>query len=129
MGAGDPIPAYRLSHDSRLDAPSLKARWATAVAKELTRHEGELILDLRSEAYVALGPAPAGSLFLRVVSCGPDGVARALNHFNKKGKGTLVRAIVENGVDFGDVDSLLAWGREHGHRLSVSEAGELVLEV
>ncbi|WP_291046789.1 peroxide stress protein YaaA [Herbiconiux sp.] len=129
VGAGDAIPAYRLSHDSRLDAPSVKARWATAVAKELARHEGELILDLRSEAYVALGPAPAGSLFLRVVSRGPDGVARALNHFNKKGKGTLVRAIVENGVDFGAVDSLLSWGVEHGHRLSVSEAGELVLEV
>ncbi|MCS5721401.1 peroxide stress protein YaaA [Herbiconiux sp. CPCC 203407] len=128
VGAGDPIPAYRLSHDSRLDAPSVKTRWAAAVAKELARHEGELILDLRSEAYVALGPAPAGSWFLRVVSRGPDGVARALNHFNKKGKGTLVRAIAENGVDFADVDSLIAWGAGAGHRLSTS-GGELVLEV
>ncbi|MFB2581821.1 YaaA family protein [Herbiconiux sp. P15] len=129
LGAGDPIPAYRLSHDSRLEAASLKARWAATVAKELATHAGELMLDLRSEAYVGLGAAPAGSYYLRVVSRGPDGTVRALNHFNKKGKGMLVRAIAENGVDFAGIDDLLAWGAASGTRLSLSPSGELVLEV
>jgi cytoplasmic iron level regulating protein YaaA (DUF328/UPF0246 family) len=129
LGASDPIPAYRLSHDSRVDAPTVKARWAGVIQKELARHEGELILDLRSEAYVKLGPAPESAFFVRVVSRGPDGVARALNHFNKKGKGVLVRALVQNGVDFPTVEELLAWSAGAGHALSVSPAGELVLEV
>lgn len=54
---------------------------------------------------------------------------RALNHFNKKGKGALVRAIVENGDDFADIDALFEWGRASGHRLSLAPNGELVLEV
>jgi cytoplasmic iron level regulating protein YaaA (DUF328/UPF0246 family) len=102
------------------------------VSKELARHAGELILDLRSEAYVHLGPVPASAaqaFFVRVVSAGPDGVTRALNHFNKKGKGELVRALVTAGIDFGDADDLIAWGSANGHRLSFGADRELVLEV
>ncbi|WP_368499552.1 YaaA family protein [Herbiconiux sp. A18JL235] len=132
VGAGDPVPAYRLSHDSRLDAPSIKTVWAEAVSKELLAHRDELVLDLRSEAYVHLGPVPPAAsrtYFLRVVTTGDDGVRRALNHFNKKGKGELVRALVQHGVDFADVDELIAWGAASGHRLSLAADGELVLEV
>jgi cytoplasmic iron level regulating protein YaaA (DUF328/UPF0246 family) len=131
LGAGDPIPAYRLSSNARLDEPTLKASWAGAVSKEFAAHRGELVLDLRSESYVALGPIPATtpSYFLRVVTTGDDGVRRALNHFNKKGKGALARAIVENGADFADVDELIAWGRASAHRLSLAPNGELLLEV
>lgn len=133
LGAGDAIPAYRLSHDSRLDAPGLRAIWADAVSRELASYAGELILDLRSEAYVHLGPVPAAAVadshFLRVVSVGPDGALRALNHFNKKGKGELVRAIVENGEDFENVDALIAWSVGAGIRLSLSSDGELLLAV
>jgi cytoplasmic iron level regulating protein YaaA (DUF328/UPF0246 family) len=131
LGAGDPIPAYRLSSTARLDEPSLKASWADAVSKEFAAHRGELVLDLRSESYVALGPIPPSvpSHFLRIVTTGVDGVQRALNHFNKKGKGELARAIVQNGVDFADLDELIAWGRAAGHRLSLADNGELVLDV
>lgn len=133
LGAGDAIPAYRLSHDSRLDAPGVKATWATAISKELGTHAGELILDLRSEAYVHLGPVPMvaapNSFFVRVVTAGPDGARRALNHFNKKGKGELVRALVEHGEDFATVDALIAWGATAGIRLTLSADGELLLEV
>jgi hypothetical protein len=40
------------------------------------------VLDFRSEAYVALGPVPAGveTAFLRVVAEDGDGQKRALNH-------------------------------------------------
>lgn len=132
VGAGDPIPAYRLSHDSRLEGDSLKTTWGAPISKALLAHRDELVLDLRSEAYVHLGPVPAAvtrSHFLRVVSEGPDGVKRALNHFNKKGKGELVRALVEHGTDFAEVDELIAWGAAAGHRLSLAPSGELVLEV
>ncbi|WP_066040113.1 YaaA family protein [Herbiconiux solani] len=131
IAAGDPIPAYRLSHDSRLEAPSVKATWAGSLSKELAAHASELVLDLRSEAYVALGPVPVAvpeSYYLRVVSVGDDGARRALNHFNKKGKGELVRAIVQHGADFASVDELIGWGRTVGQRLSL-DGQELVLEV
>ncbi|GLK18399.1 YaaA family protein [Herbiconiux flava] len=132
VGAGDPVPAYRLSHDSRLEGDSLKATWGAPISKALLAHRDELVLDLRSEAYVHLGPVPAAVTrghFLRVVSEGPDGVTRALNHFNKKGKGELVRALVQHGTDFAEVDELIAWGSATGHRLSLAPSGELVLEV
>ena len=132
LGAGDRIPAYRLSHDSRLDAPSVKASWAGVISKELARHRDELILDLRSEAYVHLGPVPPTvphAFFLRVVTTGDDGVTRALNHFNKKGKGELVRAIVQHGTDFRSIDELVAWGAASGHALAVTKPGELQLTV
>ena len=55
-----------------------------------------MILDLRSEGYVDLGPAPAraDSVFVRVVSVEDDGRRRALNHFNKHAKGRFTRALL-----------------------------------
>src|SRR5690554_3699442 len=58
VASGDAIPAYRLSHDSRLPGLSLKKVWRDPIASALADRPG-VILDLRSEAYVALGPAPA----------------------------------------------------------------------
>jgi len=128
LRADDPIPAYRMSHDSRLPGLRLKAHWSDAVASQLADHPG-LILDLRSEAYVALGPVPAAAYFLRVVSPGPDGVKRALNHFNKKGKGIFVRTLLEAGIEHPDVESLLAWAESAGVRLAPGAEGELELTV
>jgi len=130
ISAADPIPAYRLSHDSRLPSLSLKKVWREPIANVLADHAG-LILDLRSEAYVALGPAPAGdsSFFLRVVAEGEDGKKRALNHFNKKGKGEFMRALALAGIDHPDVDSLLRWAAGQGIELVPASAGELELTV
>jgi cytoplasmic iron level regulating protein YaaA (DUF328/UPF0246 family) len=118
IGALDPIPAYRLSHDSRLPGLRLKALWAGPAAKAIARSDG-LILDARSEAYAELGPAPAEarSAFLRVVSEDDGGRRRALNHFNKHAKGELVRSLALAGERFDSVDGLLAWGRRNGVRL------------
>jgi len=130
IGAGDAIPAYRLSHDSRLPDVTLKKVWREPIAAELEDHGG-LILDLRSEAYAALGPAPVGgnSYFLRVVAEGADGKKRALNHFNKKGKGEFVRTLLESRIDHADAASLLDWAAEFGIELSPGVAGELELTV
>jgi len=128
VDADDPIPAYRLSHDSRLPDLSLKATWRGPINSVLAR-TSELILDLRSEAYADLGPVPADrhSVYLRLVSKGPDGAVRALNHFNKKGKGQFTRAVLEAGIDHDDVDSLLDWARDRGMLLERAAPGELAL--
>ncbi|WP_167140355.1 peroxide stress protein YaaA [Diaminobutyricimonas sp. TR449] len=131
IGALDPIPAYRMSHDSRLPGLSLKRHWSAPVAEALHTavDTNPLVLDLRSEAYVHLGPAPAGSWFVRVVSEGPDGTRRALNHFNKKGKGEFVRALLSAAIDHQSLDSLQEWAEAAGIRLAPGAAGELELVV
>ncbi|QEO10363.1 YaaA family protein [Protaetiibacter larvae] len=123
----DPIPAYRLSADSRLPGISLTRLWREPVRAALARVDG-LVLDLRSEAYAALGPAPVrdDSLFVRVVT-EDGGRRRALNHFNKAGKGTLARALMLAGIDHPDPASLLAWAASAGIRLEQGAPGELEL--
>lgn len=128
VGALDPIPGYRLSHDSRLPGTTLGKIWRQPVTAVLAQQPG-LILDLRSEGYRELGPAPADSFHIRVVSAGDDGLKRALNHFNKKGKGAFTRRLLLAGGDHPDVDSLLAWARDVGIRLEPAADGELDLVV
>lgn len=129
--AADPIPAYRLSFDSRLST-SLKKRWSAVCADELASVDG-VILDLRSEGYAALGPLPAreGAHYLRVLARDESGTVRALNHFNKQAKGLFTRALVEHGVHFDSTDELLSWAKGEGYELSRSadRAGELDLVV
>lgn len=122
VGAMDRIPDYRLSADSRIPGLVLKRVWSAPVADELARVPG-LIIDARSKAYAALGPAPrrADSVALHVVSEGPGGVRRALNHFNKTAKGEFVRALALGGEPEFDLDGLLAWGRREGFRLELDE--------
>ncbi|MEO6117134.1 MAG: peroxide stress protein YaaA [Pseudolysinimonas sp.] len=128
VGSDDPIPAYRLSPDSRLPGTPLKALWTGPVGAVLAAQTG-MILDLRSESYAALGPAPRRdeSWYVRVVSEDADGRTRALNHFNKKGKGEFVRALLLAGIDHPDAASLIAWAATAGIRLEPGVAGELVL--
>jgi uncharacterized protein len=130
VASDDQIPAYRLSHDSRLPTLALKKVWREPISDVLAAYDG-LILDLRSEAYVGLGPAPRrqGSYFLRLVAEGSDGAKRALNHFNKKGKGEFVRSLLEAGIDHPDAASLIDWATGAGHVLEFGEPGELQLEV
>lgn len=115
IGALDPIPAYRLSHDSRIPGLRLKQHWAQETSRVLASHSG-LILDARSEVYAALGPVPDGAsvVFLRVVTAAGDGKRRALNHFNKHAKGALVRELALSLAVPETVDDLIEWGRAHG---------------
>lgn len=128
VGALDPIPAYRLSHDSRVPGRPLKRHWRAQVESSLAAEPG-LILDLRSDAYVALGPAPAGSEFLRVLTEGAGGARRALNHFNKKAKGEFTRAILDAGTVFTGADELLEWAPTVGFQLERHAPAELALIV
>jgi uncharacterized protein len=125
--AGDPLPAYRLSHDSRLPGVRLASLWPGASAPVLAGLDG-LVLDLRSEGYRALGPVD-GAVALRVVSVDGSGRRRALNHWNKTAKGRLVAAMGRAGVRASSMEELAAWAAGSGIVLDrVDGAWELVAE-
>ncbi|GAA3759850.1 peroxide stress protein YaaA [Microbacterium kribbense] len=117
IGALDPIPTYRLAAGTALPGlPALRRVWAGAVTAALAAASASFILDLRSEAYVALGPVPSGvpTAYLRVVTEGPDGTVRALNHFNKHAKGALVRALALQRPRIRSLGGLRAWASAAG---------------
>lgn len=122
VGALDPVPAYRLSHDSKLPGLRLKAHWREPIARVLGDEAG-LIIDLRSEGYAELGPAPVrpGSVYVRVVSIDRDGRRRALNHFNKQAKGRFTRAVLERQPELDSVDHLLDWAETAGFSMRLGE--------
>ena len=128
LRADDLIPAYRLSHDSRLPGPSLKTVWREPIAAVLAEQAG-VIIDVRSAGYAALGPLPDSprAVGVSVVARGDDGVARALNHFNKKGKGEWLRALLMAGPLPTTVDTLCRHSVELGWPLRRS--GERMLEL
>jgi len=124
VGALDPIPAYRLAANASVPALGpLRRRWAGAVTDALATLPHPFIVDLRSEAYVGLGPVPASvpSVYVRVVTVGADGAVRALNHFNKATKGRLVRALAQLRPDPADPPALAATLRAAGWRVEEVE--------
>ena len=124
IGAADPIPAFRLSAGQRLPglAP-LKRHWASATTAAFAG-EG-LVLDLRSEAYRALGPVPADveQAYVRVV----NGEGRALNHFNKQTKGVFARAVALAAETFHTIDEIVEWARDAGFAVR-RDGGDVVIE-
>ncbi len=132
VGALDAIPAYRLAAGTSLPGlPPLRRLWADAVGTALRANDARFVLDLRSEAYAALGPVPGdlSQAYVRVVSEGPDGVTRALNHFNKHAKGALVRALAQSRPRIGSAAGLRRWADAHGWQLRDGGPGELELVV
>lgn len=130
VGALDRLPAYRLGASTSLpDAPPLRRLWSVAVTEALAASSPPFLLDLRSEAYVALGPVPSGtsSRYVRVVSEGADGAVRALNHFNKHAKGELVRRLALERPRIRTAAGFLSWADAAGLRVRDGAAGELEL--
>lgn len=131
VGALDPIPSYRLGAGIRVpNLPPARRLWGPAVTTALARREEAFVLDLRSEAYVALGAAPIErSVYLRVLTRGADGQTRALNHFNKAAKGELVRRLARHRPPLASVADVVDWARESGLDLAPGAPGELALFV
>lgn len=127
VGALDPIPSYRLGAAASVPGlPGLRRLWADVVSAELAAAEPDFVLDLRSEAYVALGPVPAEvpSAHVRVVTA----QGKALNHFNKHAKGLLVRRLALERPKVASRRSLLSWAGRTGIELrSTGETGILEL--
>ncbi len=130
VGALDRIPAYRLAAGTSLPGlPSLKKVWAEAVSGALAAEEPSFVLDLRSEAYRALGPIPSdvSSAYVRVVTDAGGGAVRALNHFNKHAKGALVRALAEQRPRVRSLADFAGWAEGAGFRVEGGPDEELLL--
>lgn len=132
IGALDPIPAYRLAAGTSLPGlAALRRHWADATTDAIAGEAPPFVLDLRSEAYVALGPVPdsVASAYVRVVT-DDEGGSRALNHFNKKSKGLLVRELAETRPKIVSRRSLRSWADRRGIVLrDGADAGTLELVV
>jgi cytoplasmic iron level regulating protein YaaA (DUF328/UPF0246 family) len=130
VGGLDRIPAYRLGAGVSLPGSTpLRRLWAAPVTRALGDASPRFVLDLRSEAYAALGPVPGevSSAYVRVVSEGADGAVRALNHFNKHAKGVLVRSLAQDRPRIGSLRALHAWADQRGLRLRAGAPGEVEL--
>lgn len=132
----DPLPAYRLAAGTSLPGiPPLRRHWSAPTSAALGATFGgeqpEFVLDLRSEAYVALGPIPSGvaHAYVRVVADGSDGTVRALNHFNKHAKGALVRALAEARPRISSRAGFIRWAATNGWSTVEAANDELALVV
>lgn len=123
--ATDPLPAYRLSANSRFPGrPGLAARWRPLLTPALTT--GELTLDLRSGAYAALGPVP-GAITVDVVTEGADGSRTVVSHFSKATKGDLARVLCVSRAELDSVTAIVRAARAGG--LTVERTGPTALTV
>ncbi|GJF09438.1 peroxide stress protein YaaA [Mycolicibacterium cyprinidarum] len=118
LRADDLIPAYRLSATSRLpDRPTLTARWRPVlepVLSEIAEHD--LVVDLRSGSYAALGRVP-GAVTVEVVTEHADGRRTVVSHFNKAHKGRLARVLVSSRSEPRDAAAVAALARRAGMRV------------
>jgi len=95
----DHIPAYRLSGDTTLPGVGrLATSWREPVADAIRAASvRSIVLDLRSSAYVALGPVPADlaerTAVARVLQ-EKGGKRTIVSHHNKATKGRLVRSLL-----------------------------------
>ena len=128
ISAQDWIPAYRLSAGTSLPGigHSLKQVWRHAHTPVWP--SAPYVLDLRAKAYVDLAPLPEGAGdTVNVMSRDADGTLRALNHFNKAGKGAFVRALAQSAPHIEHRTDLLVWAEQHGIDLAPDPAGGLRL--
>jgi cytoplasmic iron level regulating protein YaaA (DUF328/UPF0246 family) len=118
LRADDGVPAYRLSAGSKLpDRPTLAARWKPLLEPELARiAEAELIVDLRSGSYAALGRVP-GAVEVDVLAEHSDGRRTVISHFNKAHKGRLARVLATSRAEPDDAASVAAVARRAGMRV------------
>jgi cytoplasmic iron level regulating protein YaaA (DUF328/UPF0246 family) len=128
ISSADPIPAYRLSYDTRLLGRPLKDFWLDSLGNAITEMAaGDWVLDARSAGYRDLAPIPPGtpSYYLDVVSAKGG---KALNHFNKVHKGELVAALVKGMPTIDSPEAFLKWATSQGMDANV-DSSRIVLVV
>lgn len=129
LRADDMIPAYRLSAGSKLPGrPGLAARWRPVLEPVLAGLAAEeLIVDLRSGAYVGLGRiTPA--VRVDVLAEKSDGTRSVVSHFNKAHKGRLARALAGTAAEPDSAAGVAAVARKAGMRVE-REGDDLTIVV
>ncbi|MUL78595.1 peroxide stress protein YaaA [Mycolicibacterium sp. CBMA 226] len=118
LRADDAIPAYRLSASSKLPAGgTLASRWKPVLEPALAQlQQQDLIVDLRSGSYEALGKIP-GAVTVDVYTEHPDGRRTVVSHFNKAHKGHLARALAGSRAEPNDASAVAAVARRAGMRV------------
>ena len=109
LRADDAVPAYRLSAGSTLPAPgTLAARWKPVLEPVLAGLAGdELVVDLRSGAYAALGRVP-GAVTVDVLAEHADGRRTVVSHLNKAHKGRIARLLTGTRAEPSDAAAVAA---------------------
>lgn len=118
LRAGDPVPAYRLSAGSKLPGgTTLAARWRPVLEPVLADIcARELVVDLRSGSYAALGRLPA-AVRVDVLAEHADGRRTVVSHFNKAHKGRLARALATTRAEPTDAAAVATVARRAGMRV------------
>ena len=118
LRADDPVPAYRLSATSKLPGqPTLASRWRPVLEPVLADlAAGQLVVDLRSGSYAALGRLP-GAVQVEVVAEHSDGHRTVVSHFNKAHKGRLARVLATTRTEPSDAASVGTIARRAGMRV------------
>jgi uncharacterized protein len=115
LRADDQVPAYRLSATSKLPTkPTLAVRWRPLLDPLLTELATEnLIVDLRSGSYVALGRTLT-AIRVNVLTEHPDGRRSVVTHFTKAHKGRLARALATARAEPDNAAAIAAVARRVG---------------
>ena len=109
MRPTDPIPSYRLSGGTSLPGLGpLSTAWRAPLERVWASTDG-LVVDLRSSAYVGLGPLPPSvadrAATVRVLT-ERAGRRTVVSHNNKATKGRAVRAVLQSRRTPSDVATL-----------------------
>lgn len=125
--ADDPIPAYRLSAGSKLPGMgTLASRWKPVLSPTLAALDEDVVVDLRSGGYRALGPIP-DAVRVDVVHEAADGSRSVVSHFNKHHKGLVARSLVTTRRSVRDVDAVAAVIADGGQRVEVDSPTALTV--
>jgi len=123
----DRIPAYRLSADTTLPRVGrLAAAWRESVSTAISAAAKRgVVLDLRSSAYVGLGPVPAhlsDRTAIARVWQERKGARTIVSHHNKATKGRLVRSLLSEPRPTSISDLAGALG-DAGYRVELAPPG------
>jgi cytoplasmic iron level regulating protein YaaA (DUF328/UPF0246 family) len=126
LGAGDEIPAYRLSGGSKLPGePTLATTWKP-VLNEVFAGIDDFIVDLRSGAYQNLGKVP-GAVTVTVMTEKPDGSRSVVSHFNKHYKGLVARDLARTRRRVADINGVAGVLADAGQRVEIADPTTIVV--
>lgn len=128
----DPIPSYRLSGGVTLPRlGKLSSAWRPHITG-LLEDRDDLIVDMRSGAYVALGPLPesaAGRAVTVRVLTERAGRRTVVSHHNKATKGLVVRSLAQSRRRPSTIDDLADVLTAAGHEVELTPPAKGRIEV
>ncbi|MFD0927930.1 peroxide stress protein YaaA [Williamsia deligens] len=125
--ATDPIPAYRLSSGSKLPGMgTLASVWKPVLTPALAALDEDVVVDLRSGGYRALGPI-RDAVEVTVLHEAQDGSRSVVSHFNKHHKGLVARSMVTTRRAVRDVEAVAAVIADGGQQVEVTSDTEITV--